>query len=320
MTLFERTVKMVLATSLSFLLAQFMSLNYASSAGIIAMLSIYDTKQSSLMVAKNRLISFIIAFSISTLIFTWLGQGILPFTIYLILVIPILYYLKCEAGIVPITVLVTHLMQAKEINLSVLLNECLIFCIGTGFALLFNSYMASNNKAIRDAHLTVENGLKNALFHLEDALLAQEAPLLEDSIIHLENQLSQALILVYRESDNHIFQETNYEVHYFEMRQKQVEILKQMVKSSQQLDGARRESILLAHLVHVTALQLSEKNSALTLIEDIEALLNTYRNGQLPQTRQEFETRAHLFQILQDLERFITEKTHFYHNYKNDKN
>ena len=79
-----------------------------------------------------------------------------------------------------------------------------------------------------------------------------------------------------------------------------------------------KESILLSHLFHETACQLSEQNPALTLIDDIEQLLETFRHGDLPQTREEFERRAVLFQLLQDLERFILLKVEFYQDYQND--
>lgn len=54
------------------------------------------------------------------------------------------------------------------------------------------------------------------------------------------------------------------------------------------------------------------------MIDDIEQLLETFRHGDLPQTREEFERRAVLFQLLQDLERFILLKVEFYQDYQND--
>lgn len=76
------------------------------------------------------------------------------------------------------------------------------------------------------------------------------------------------------------------------------------------------ENILLAHLFHETASQLSLKNPAITLIDDIEQMLVTFRGRNLPRSREEFETRAILFQLLRDLERFIQLKVDFYQTYK----
>lgn len=88
-----------------------------------------------------------------------------------------------------------------------------------------------------------------------------------------------------------------------------------MVKISQNIWESQRETVLLAHFIHETASQLSEKNSAKTLIDDIDLLLETYRQRELPKTRSEFENRAQLFKLLQTLEDFIREKTEFYQRY-----
>lgn len=102
------------------------------------------------------------------------------------------------------------------------------------------------------------------------------------------------------------------------MRRHQNRLLAQMALNVNQLTSQSRESILLSHLFHETARQLSEKNSALTLIDDIEQLLEVFRQRDLPQTREEFERRAILFQLLQDLERFILLKVEFYRDYKEE--
>lgn len=51
MPLVERSIKMVLATILSIVIADYLGLHFATSSGIIALLSILDTRQSSLQIA-----------------------------------------------------------------------------------------------------------------------------------------------------------------------------------------------------------------------------------------------------------------------------
>ncbi|MFZ1251837.1 MAG: aromatic acid exporter family protein, partial [Streptococcus suis] len=54
MPLLHRTIKLILATVLSIYLADWLGLSYATSAGIIAILSILDTRKSSYKMALNR--------------------------------------------------------------------------------------------------------------------------------------------------------------------------------------------------------------------------------------------------------------------------
>ena len=53
-------------------------------------------------------------------------------------------------------------------------------------------------------------------------------------------------------------------------------------------------------------------------MDDIDLFHQTFRERPLPQSRQEFETRATLFQLLQDMEEFIQLKVDFYQNYKEE--
>lgn len=318
MPLFERTIKMVLTTLLAIILAEQLQLSYSISAGIIALLSLQDTRKSSLAIAKSRLLAFFLAFAIAYLAFFLFGFNLWALFIYLLFSVPLLYYWHLEAGLVPITVLVSHLLLLKSLNIPVLFNELWLFLIGTGIALLGNTYMGKQTEAIKNLQLQVERELKELLFAIEDSLLNQFNQDLWEKRDALETILENALKLVYRDSHNQLFSQTNYQVHYFEMRQRQIRILKDILTSCQKLRGGTRQSILLAHLIHETGQQLSEKNSALTLLEDIDLLLETYRQGELPQSRQEFENRAQLFLLLQDLERFISEKTQFYKEYKEE--
>ncbi|EHJ56344.1 hypothetical protein HMPREF9318_00525 [Streptococcus urinalis FB127-CNA-2] len=134
-------------------------------------------------------------------------------------------------------------------------------------------------------------------------------------LIDLESEVESAIKLVYKEQHNQLFNLTNYQVHYFEMRRNQNNLLKQMTPKLEKLNLKSKESKLLGELFHETGHQLSEKNSGKSLIDQIEELLETYRSRELPKTREEFEQRALLYQLLHELERFIELKVDFYGYY-----
>lgn len=58
MSISQRTTKLILATCLACLLAYFLNLSSAVSAGIIALLSLSDTRRSTLKLARYRCSSF----------------------------------------------------------------------------------------------------------------------------------------------------------------------------------------------------------------------------------------------------------------------
>ncbi|MFM0588116.1 aromatic acid exporter family protein [Streptococcus suis] len=316
MSLSLRTIKLIFATVLAIYLATALGLSYATAAGIIAILSVLDTRKSSFKMARNRLFSTLLALTIAVLTFTLFGFGIWTLGIYLALYVPLAYRFNWEAGIAPSTVLVTHLLLEQDISLIFLGNELTLFLIGAGLALLFNLYMPSQEKKIQTYHDQVEDLLKQILLRFEAFLLNGDGRNEAELITQLDKTLDEALKVVYLDRHNQLFQQTNYQVHYFEMRAAQNKILRTMAGNINKCLLEGRENVILSSLFERTAQQLSRENSAKELLLDIELFHATFRERPLPQTREEFETRATLFQLLHDMEAFIRLKVDFYEVYK----
>ncbi|MBJ8325599.1 aromatic acid exporter family protein [Streptococcus pacificus] len=318
MPILQRTIKLVLATSIGIFLASLWGLSNPTSAGIIAILSILDTRRSSFKIAKQRLLSTLLALLIGAIVFFLLDFSIISLGVYLLIYVPLAYTFKLESGIAPSTVLVTHLLIAEKITLSLLLNEFSLFLIGAGVALIFNLYMPSRQKQINDYHIKVEDLLKKIFLKFDSFLKTGDGRNDAELINQLDSLLKEALAVVYLDRRNQLFNQTNYQVHYFEMRKAQLKILREMAKRINHFQYKSAESYLLSQLFVEVSAQLSEKNSAKGLLSDIEAFLESFRKRDLPKTRYEFETRAILFQLLYDVERIIQLKVDFYHDYHTD--
>ncbi|HEM6136991.1 TPA: aromatic acid exporter family protein [Streptococcus suis] len=318
MSLSLRTIKLIFATVLAIYLATALGLSYATAAGIIAILSVLDTRKSSFKMARHRLFSTLLALTIAVLTFTLFGFGIWTLGIYLALYVPLAYRFNWEAGIAPSTVLVTHLLLEQDISLIFLGNELALFLIGAGLALLFNLYMPSQEKQIQAYHDQVEDLLKQILLRFEAFLLNGDGRNEAALITQLDKTLEEALKVVYLDRHNQLFQQTNYQVHYFEMRAAQNKILRTMAGNINKCLLEGRENVILSSLFERAAQQLSRENSAKELLLDIELFHATFRERPLPQTREEFETRATLFQLLHDMEAFIRLKVDFYEVYKDE--
>ncbi|HEM6345381.1 TPA: aromatic acid exporter family protein [Streptococcus suis] len=318
MSLSLRTIKLIFATVLAIYLATALGLSYATAAGIIAILSVLDTRKSSFKMARNRLFSTLLALTIAVLTFALFGFGIWTLGIYLALYVPLAYRFNWEAGIAPSTVLVTHLLLEQDISLIFLGNELTLFLIGAGLALLFNLYMPSQEKKIQAYHDQVEDLLKQILLRFEAFLLNGDGRNKAELITQLDQTLDEALKVVYLDRHNQLFQQTNYQVHYFEMRAAQNKILRTMAGNINKCLLEGRENVILSSLFERAAQQLSRENSAKELLLDIELFHTTFRERPLPQTREEFETRATLFQLLHDMEAFIRLKVDFYEVYKDE--
>ena len=315
MSITQRTFKLVLATCLSCILAYFLDLSSAVSAGIIALLSLSDTRRSTIKLARNRLFSTLLALSIGVLAFQLAGYHIWSFGLYLSLYVPLVYRLGWEIGITPSSVLVSHLLVQESTSPELLVNELLLFFIGSGFALTVNLYMPSHQKEIHLYHLKVEEKLKHILLRFEYYLGKGDGRNRAQLVEELDQLLEEALKLVYLDHSDHLFHQTDYHIHYFEMRQRQSRILANMAQQINTCQLAANASLILAQLFAKIAGQLSQTNPAADLLDEIERYLEVFRNRSLPKTREEFETRATLLQLLREAKNFIQVKVDFYQKY-----
>ena len=257
----------------------------------------------------------LLALTIGVLAFHLSGFHIWSLGLYLALYVPLAYKMGWEIGITPSSVLVSHLLVQESTSPELLVNEFLLFAIGTGFALLVNLYMPSREEEIHHYHTLVEEKLKDILQRFKYYLSRGDGRNRAQLVEELDTLLEEALRLVYLDHSDHLFHQTDYHIHYFEMRQRQSRILRNMAQQINTCHLAASESLILAQLFSKIAGQLSQTNPASDLLDEIERYLEVFRNRSLPKTREEFETRATLLQLLREAKTFIQVKVDFYQKY-----
>lgn len=315
MTIALRTAKIVLATCIAIFISEQLGLIYASSAGIIALLSILDTRRSTLHIASKRLLATLMTLTISIILATLLGFSWLSFGLFLALFVPLAYRFHLQAGIAPCSVLATHLWIEKSVALPFLQNELLLMLIGAGIASLFNLYMPSRQGDILQFRAKVEEEMKQILLSFHHFLLEGGPAPDTQCLTPLKDLIGRAKDVVYLERDNQVFAQTDYDVHYFDMRQDQMVILETMIEHLNYIKPKAEESKILSAIFYLTANQLSEHNPVTYLVEDLHLMLASFRNRELPKTRDEFENRAALLLLLYDFIRFLSIKETFYQDY-----
>ena len=94
---------------------------------------------------------------------------------------------------------------------------------------------------------------------------------------------------------------------YFAMRATQVEIFREITEILLQIEVTVQKEQLtaLAQLFKAIGKNYAKENDGQALIQQVEETLDTYRASDLPKTREEFEARARLFQILQLIQTFV---------------
>lgn len=305
-----RTTKTAIAAGLSMYLAQNLGLLYAPAAGIIAVLSVGNTKKTSLFTAVGRLISLAIATALAFISFHLLGYGPVGFVLFLFLFIPVAVYFGLTDGIVVNSVLVTHYMMEGTFALPLIGNAFLLMIIGIGFALLFNLYMPNGEEKLHEAQLAVEQTFKSLLKDLAQSFMTG-TDVLPSQCVRLFDQIKEGQYQAKIHQENQWVSSPGYYEAYFTMRQTQARLLMDMTEILQHIQVEESYSITFQSVLRYTADTFHENNDGQLILAKIEVLHADYRQKPLPQTRSEFENRAQLFQFLQTFKSFIEVKADF---------
>ena len=323
MSVFQRTIRITVSALLANFVAMLIGLENPYAAGIIAILAVLNTRKETFDRVKEYSGSTILAFAIATAVFYIFGYSIYSFAVYLAVYVPLAYFLKVDAGIAPCSVLVTHFLIAESISWAWQINGLAIMFIGLFFALLANFWIPSHNQKIEMMVVDIEKQMSLILFLLEKRLLegSKNRERIQQELKDLCKQTIELEKIAFIEYDNRNFSDDseNYYIKYAQMRQRQYEILNRITNSLDNVLPNTDENRILASIFGETAEQLDETNTGIELLGYISNLYRVFRDSSLPKSREEFESRAILYNILTEFEKFLELKRDFYQEFGESK-
>jgi uncharacterized membrane protein YgaE (UPF0421/DUF939 family) len=307
-----RTIKTAVSATLSMAFAGSLGLLFPASAGIISVLSVTNTKKTSLMTGIYRLFSLALATLIAYGCFSLLGFTSLAFGLYLLLFIPSAVYFRLSDGIVVSSVLVTQYLIEKDLSWSIIANEFLLMTIGVGFALLLNLYMPDVEKRLKEDQVVIETMFRKILTNMAAYLNqhGKERNLFE-SCDDLKGYIQEGENWAKNHAENQLLSSDNYYLEYFIMRKMQSNSLKDMLKILEKITVEAEQVENIQRLLEFTAETFAENNDGQAILDKVAEVYEEYRQKALPKTREEFENRAQLFQLLQIFQSFIEIKAEF---------
>lgn len=308
----SKVFKMALSATLAIMISNYIGLQFGVTSGIIAILTIQDTKKEALLIGGRRVITSAIAILLSFVLYIWLGNNPIVFGLFLIIFISATQLLKMSEGMVPGAVLSTHLLTSTNINVSWIINEAQLTIIGIGVAMLFNLYTASLEDEFEKNKLRIEDCYRAILSDMAVSLVTQAVPLYEmEILLEVEKLIKKSKDIAQTINDNHLFKKNDYYLNYIEMRIIQLDTMKRMKKHFSRFDMTYDQTKILSDFTNNVAMNLHENNDCIELIDKLNLLRKNYADMELPKNRNEFENRALLFQFLNDLEDFLAVKKKF---------
>lgn len=307
------SIKMTLAGAIALIIAYLLKIEYYTTAAAIAILSIQWTKTDFINIAIKRFISGLFAIGLAWLLFKVIDEGFIAFFIFLVIFITLSWSVKASEGIVPSVVIVTHFILIPEITTSFIIEEILIIVIAIGVAFVINMLYP------QFSFKTLEYDLLKVDTIISDQLKASANNLINNKNVSSIDQAKQALRKIMDEAEmvdkDVLIKNDHRYITYLYMRRTQLETIELINRHLKLIEHDHEYKTKIAKYIDKISDNINFNDNATNLMEELYTLRSYFMKAELPKTRDEFETRAMLFQILNELKLFLQFKIDFHEQY-----
>lgn len=310
-------LQMTITAIVSYLIAHALKLDYAITAGILAILSTQLTKKESFSVAVKRSLDTVLGLSLASLMFVFFGYNVWVFWLFTFIFTVLSFTLNIEIGLVSVLVLVSHLLSHGEFSINVLVNEFAIMGIAIVVVLIYDlAFPSPSTKefkviideidAVQKEHMgVIVQFLKKEINEFETNKHYKE------SLKLFNENYNKAIIL----DKDLLFQKDNQYLSYLEMRKRQMNNVNHIYQHGLKLTIEHENLNMIITFIEELILHVGYADQATSQKEKLKEMQTYYKKTKLPKTRDEFETRAMLYQILNELEYFLDVKINFHKKY-----
>lgn len=311
------TIKLVIVAVVSATIAYLVGITDYILVGTIGILSVSLTKKDTIKDNIKRYLDVLLGLALSVIIFLLFGYNLYILILFLVIFIFASYALKINIGLIPALVLVKHVYEAHNVTWLFLLEEFGIITISVGTALLMNLfYPEFYNKRMISYIKEVDDMLQDHLYVLSIYLDKREDG--EDFLKHYEllnHNISRLVIEAETGDKDKLFDNDHRYLAYLYMRRNQLNYINNMYQSVRRIEKEHLYEQVIAKYIKELVEDIGIDDKATTQLTKLSELENHFKNESLPKTRPEFETRALLFLILEDLSELLNIKAKFHERY-----
>lgn len=305
-----RTVKTAVGMTLGVIICKLLGLdNYASSA-ILVVLCIKHTKMHSVQAILSRLVSCLLILFLGSAIFSLLGQHAFVLGLIVLLFIPLTVVLNVQECVITSCVILLHVFNAKAINGHLILNEIMLLIVGLGIAFLMNLMMPSLDKKLNHFKQDIENQITE-IFNIFSQACSMHNDHLNIKFDSLLLNIKKAKSLAFRDVKNHFVRNENSFYHYFDMREEQVELLKRMTSLLEKINTDDPILEKISQLMYEIGSNVNSNDYTALRLHSLYEIRLSLDDLPLPTTHKTLNSRAHIIQILNELEEYLNIKSQF---------
>lgn len=303
-----RTLKTAIATPLSMFIAQSLGVNNVATAGILTMLCIQPSRKKSFETAAHRFLACLLAIAFSAVFFEVFGYSAIVLSVLLMVFIPTTIFFKIERGIFTSTVITLNIYLFESLNLNFITNQLYLIIIGIGTGFLINLYMPSLDKKLEQLKKSVEVRFLIIFRQMSKIIKGKDTNWLRSEFAELEDLFENATELVQRDKENRMYGNKHSYSDYFQMRKYQFELLQRMLVLLDKLPENRKVNTEIVQFIEKLGEAVHTEDTASRYLEELQALKEKFKQIELPKDYKDFETKSVLFQLLQELDLYLSVK------------
>lgn len=310
--IFWNTIKITAAGMIAILAAFSLHLEFAVSAGIVAILSIQPTKKETLQTAVGRFLAFLCALVIAYVCFLFMGFSVAAYGVYLFFFIMVCLRFGWNSAMAMDSVLISHFLSKGNMEMGMIINELLIFLLGVSAGIVANMHLKKDVVTIEELKEQADNQIKKILARMAERIMTKD---MSDYNGECFQVLSQYLRKAKNQAEvnykNQFGKSDVFDLEYIRMREQQYQVLYEMYKNARTLRTTPVQAENISEFLLLVSSEYHKENTADELLVRFHELDEGMKKEPLPVRRSEFEDRAQLYSLLRRLEEFLEIKKNF---------
>ncbi|MFE5317315.1 aromatic acid exporter family protein [Paenibacillus sp. NPDC056579] len=302
-----RVIKTAVAVWASITLAGLLGIPSPLSAGLLAILGIDVTKKKGLRTSIQRIAASMISLVLSAFLFGLLGFRIEVISLCILILYPVLTRLKLKEGVVTSSVVMFHVYTAHELSAAQLLNEVSLLLVGLGTATVINIiYMPRADKKLMELKGKLEACFSQIFVQISRHLKEPDYIWSGSELLEGQELIRCGLQEAERSKENALFlQDDPLWTVYFLMRKQQMESIDRMIQLVAQVYQTLPHGELLASVFEGLSEDVKVDYYTGRAEKALESLEVGFRQMPLPDSREEFEVRSALLQLMMELKAYL---------------
>ena len=311
-SILTNSIKIVLAAIVAILIAQALKLEFAVSAGIVAILTIQPTKRETIRTALGRLYAFVAAMGIAFVSFQVFGFTVPAFFVYLAVFILLCQIFKWYSAMAMNSVLISHFITLGAMNRDTIANEVLIFVIGVGMGIFANLHLRKRTEDMERLTQETDEQIVKILFRMSERVLNKDiSDYNGDCFRILKSRIDEAKRMARENFNNQWDDADTFDMEDIAMREKQCMVLYEMYKTVRCINTSPFTAGKISAFLQDTAQAFEKNNDCRALLTEFGEMDSFMKSQPLPVLREEFEDRARLFVLMRSIEEFLNIKQEF---------